>query len=88
MASKRKRPLRTEIVTYDEPTGQINRFNYLDCIISVSENKNLERKLSKVNHVCGTIRTELNNETRKEAPIKSYKTTSITTLTYSSETGH
>jgi hypothetical protein len=88
MASKRKRILTTEIVTYDKPTGQVNHFNNLECTISVWENKDLGRNLSKINHVCETMRTVLNNKTRKEAQIKSYKTTDITALTYSSETGH
>jgi hypothetical protein len=65
MTSRRKRPLRAEIVTYDKPTGYVNIFNYLDCTISVLENNNLERKLSKIKHVRETIRTVLYKKRRK-----------------------
>jgi hypothetical protein len=81
MAFTGKHPSRSKIVIYDTPIGQVNHFNYLGCTISVSENKDLETKLRKFNHICGTIRRVLNEKTQ----ITFYKVTAIPALTYSSE---
>jgi hypothetical protein len=46
----------------------------------------LERKLSKFNHICRTIRIILNKKIRKETQFKFYKTMYVPAVTYSSET--
>jgi hypothetical protein len=68
------------------PIEQVNHFNYLGCTISIFENKDLETKLRKCNHICGMIRRVLNKKTRKETQITFYKVMAVPTLTYSSET--
>jgi hypothetical protein len=66
MAFTGKHPVRSKIVIYDTRIEQINHFNYLGCTISIFENEDLETKLRKLNHICGTIRRVLNKKTRKE----------------------
>jgi hypothetical protein len=71
---------------YYKNTEQVNYFNYLGCIISIFENKDLETKVSKFNHICGSIRTVLDKKIRKDIRIKFDKTVAIPALIYSSET--
>jgi hypothetical protein len=53
MAFTGKHSVRSKIVIYDTPIEQVNHFNYLGCTISIFENKDLETKLRKFNHICG-----------------------------------
>jgi predicted DNA-binding protein (UPF0278 family) len=86
MAFTGKHTVRSKIIIYDTLIEQVNHFNYVGCNTSIFDNKDLETKLRKFNHTCGTIRRILNKKTRKETQIKFYKVMAIPTLTYSSET--
>jgi hypothetical protein len=83
MAFTGKHPVRSKIEIYDAPIEQVN---HLGCTISIFENKDLETKLRKFNHISGTIRRVLGKNTRKETQIKCYKDMAVPTLTYSTET--
>jgi hypothetical protein len=58
---------------YDKPVERVNNFDYLGCIISVFENKDSERNVSKFNHNRGTIAGLFNKRMGRDTRIKFYK---------------
>jgi hypothetical protein len=59
----------------------------VDYILNIEEqNKDLEKNLSKFKHICGTIRTVLNETIRRETQIIFYRIAVISTLRHISET--
>ena len=85
MAFEGKYPIRSKIVLNDEILEQVNSFNYLGCLISYDQEKDVERKLNKFQHMCGTIHRTLRNKTRKDTMIRFYKVLAVPLLTYGSE---
>jgi hypothetical protein len=84
MALKGTMNVRTRILI-NNIIEQLNSFNYLGYTITVSNNRDLEIKRNRFNQICSTIRTTLNNKTRKETQFKVYKAVAVPTLTYGSE---
>jgi hypothetical protein len=52
MTFKEKHPVRYNINTYTKSNEHAIHFNYLGYNISIDENKDLQRKISKFNQVC------------------------------------
>ena len=86
MAFSGKYPVRTKIVVNDIVLEQVKHFKYLGCDISYDRSNDIEDKLNKFTHICGTISRTLKNKTRKETQLKFYKTIAVPTLLYGSET--
>jgi hypothetical protein len=86
MAFKGKHPIRTKIVINDTILEQVNHFKYLGSDISYENNKDIDEKVAKFTHICGSIHRNLKNKTRKYTRIKFCKTTAVPTLMYTSET--
>jgi hypothetical protein len=60
---------------------EVNSFDYLGYAITVSNDRDLEIKMNIVNQMCSTIRRTLNNKTRKQTQITSYKAMAVLTPT-------
>lgn len=65
---------------------QVSHFNYLGCDVTYGYSKDIQTKINRFSHVCGTISRYIKNKTRKETQIKLYKTVAVPTLLYGSET--
>jgi hypothetical protein len=86
MAFKGKHPIRTKIVINDTIVEQVSHFKYLGSDISYENKKDIEEKVAKFRQICGSIHRNIKSETRKDTGIKFYKTTTVPTLMYASET--
>jgi hypothetical protein len=82
MAMKGKTNVRTKIIMNNNTIEQVDSFNYLGYIITVSNN---EIKMNRFHQMCSTVLRILNNKTRKETQIKYYRVMAVRTLTYGSE---
>lgn len=85
MAFCGKDPVRSKIVVENQVLNQVSNFNYLGNDISYNYDRDVEKKLSRFQLMCGTIRRTLGKKTRKETQLKFYKTMAIPTLLYGSE---
>jgi hypothetical protein len=54
--------------------------------VSYENNKDIDEKVAKFRHICGSIHRNLKNKTGKDTRIKFYETIAIPTLMYASET--
>jgi hypothetical protein len=54
-------------------TEQVKNFNYLGCDISYKYDDDLQNKLHKFQYMCGTIKRNLINKTRKYTQLKFIK---------------
>ena len=85
MAFSGKQHIRTKIVVNNQTLEQVNHFNYLGCDISYGFDKDIQSKVSKFGHICGSIDKFLRNKTTKETRLKFYKTVAVPTLMHGSE---
>lgn len=86
MAFRGQEPVRSKIVLNNQTIEQIGSFNFLGCMISLYEEKDIQNKIEKFNYINGTIRRTFKNKSNQNTAIKFYKTISIPTITYGSET--
>jgi hypothetical protein len=73
MAFCGKWPVRSQLFLDNQPLEQGSKFNYLGWQLSYQGAVDVNHKLEKFNYMCGTIKRILNNKTRMETQIKSYK---------------
>jgi len=86
MAFKGKEPIRTKIIIENEAIEQVSHFTYLGCDITFEYENDIQHKLHKFQHICGTLRKTLKKKTRKETQLKFYKVMATPVLLYGSET--
>ena len=85
MAFIGKRTLRCKTVIDNKIIEQVNSFNYLGTNISHLINEDINTKLNKFGRICGIIRRNLRNKTRKDTQLKFYKTVATPILKYGCE---
>jgi hypothetical protein len=85
MAFKGKLNVRSKIVLENATLEQVQQFNYLGCETSFIQERDINNKIQKFQMVCGTISRTLENKTRKDTLMKFYKTMTVPTLSYGSE---
>lgn len=78
-------PVRSKIVVNNDIVEQVSSFNYLGCEMTYGYSNDVEQKLNKFNHICGTISRHLKNKTRKDTQVKFYKTIAVPTMLYGCE---
>ena len=66
MAFKGKEPVKTKLVINNKPIEQIQHFTYLGCDITYDYEHDVQKKLHKLQHLCGTIIRTLKGKTRPE----------------------
>lgn len=86
MAFKGKDPIRSKIVLRDTPVQQVAHFHYLGCDITYEEDREIDRKITKFQKICGTILRTLKGKTRKDTLLRFYNVMAIPQLLYGSET--
>lgn len=86
MAFQGRFPIRSKIVVNEQSIEQVSHFCYLGSDISYGKDNDIETKLHRFTHICGTINRTLNNKTRKDTRVKLYKTMATPVLMYGSET--
>jgi hypothetical protein len=75
----------SKVVINNNIIEQVNSFNYLGFTITVSNNRDLEIEMRRLNQKCSTIRITLNNKTGQEIKIKFNEAMAVPILTYGSE---
>jgi hypothetical protein len=55
MAFNGKYPTKTKILIYNETIEKVSHFSYLSCDVTYEINKDIQNKLNKFRHMCGTI---------------------------------
>ena len=80
-----KFPTLSNIIIEGKVLEQISNFNYLGCDISFDVDKDIQNKVNRFQHICGTINRTLKNKTRRETKLKFYKTMAVPVLLYGSE---
>lgn len=86
MAFKGKDPVRSKIVVNNEILEQVSHFTYLGCDLTYENETDIQKKLHRFQHICGTLSRTLKKRTRKETQLKFYKVMAIPVLLYGSET--
>jgi hypothetical protein len=86
MAFKGKHLIRTKIVINDTILEQVSHLKYLGSDISNENNKDIDEKVAKFRHICGSTHRNVKNKTRKDTRIKFYETIAVPTLMHASET--
>jgi hypothetical protein len=64
---------------------RVNIFNYLGHTITVTNSRDSEIKMIRLNEVCNTVRRTLSDKKRKQTQIKFYNAVAVPTLTYRSD---
>ena len=64
MALKGKESIKTKIVLNNLTLEQVSDFRYLGYDTSFFENKDLDNKLQKFQHICGSLSRSLKNKAR------------------------
>lgn len=85
MAFHGKYPIRSKIIINEKPIEQVSHFCYLGTDISYNKDRDIEIKIQRFEHICGTINRTLSNKTRKDTKIKLYKVMATPILMYGSE---
>ena len=85
MAFKGKQLLRSTIEIYGSILEQAEQFNYLGCELSLDGEPDFDKKISRFQRICSTIRKHL-KKTRIDTQMKFYKVVARPTLLYGSET--
>jgi uncharacterized membrane protein YgaE (UPF0421/DUF939 family) len=62
-AFKGKHPIRTKMVINDTILEQVSHLKYLGSDISYKNNKDIDEKVSKFRHICGSVHRNLKNKT-------------------------
>ena len=70
----------------NQPVEQVTSFKFLGCDISHRGEVDIDHKLTNFNRMNGTIARTLGGKASKQTMIKFYKTMSIPSLMYGSET--
>jgi hypothetical protein len=86
MAFKGKHLVRTEIFINDTILERVSHFKYLGSDVSYENNKDIDEKVAKFRHICGSMHRNLKNKTSRDSRTKFYKTTAVPKLMYASET--
>lgn len=84
-AFKGKYPLRSKIVINDMIIEQVMYFKYLGFNVGYDTGRDINDKLQRFQHICGTLRRTLIGRVRKETILKFYNIMAIPTLLYGSE---
>ena len=69
----------------NKPTDQIQQFTFLGCDIIYDYDHDVQKKLHKFQHLCGTMIRTLKGKTRPETQLKFYKVMAVPSLLYGSE---
>ena len=77
MAFLGKFPIRSKIVIDDKSIEQVKEHKYVGHNIDIFSHNDINYKILKFNHICGTIHQTIKNKTKKEIQIKLYKTSPI-----------
>ena len=64
---------------------QVRKFNYLGCELSLEGERDFDKKINRLQGICGTIRKHL-KKTRTDTQMKFYKVVARASLLYGSET--
>lgn len=70
MAFKGKYPVRIKILIDGQTIEQVEHYKYLGCDVSYDKDKDITNKLCRFQRICGTIKRQLKNKTRKETKTK------------------
>jgi hypothetical protein len=84
MAFKGKHLVRSKIEIDGTVLEKVKQFNYLGCELSLEGEPDSNKKINKIQNICGTIRKHL-KETRTDTQMKFYKAVVGPTLLYGSE---
>jgi hypothetical protein len=77
--------VRTKLVINYHIIEQVNICNYLGYTITLTNNRDLEIKMNRLNQMCSTRRITPKNKTRKNNYAHFYKDMVVPALTYKSE---
>jgi hypothetical protein len=75
---------RSKIVINSMILEQVSSCNYLGCNVSYKQD-DINLKLNKFEHVCGTVRQSLRQKTRKEKRLHYHEVMGVPVLMYGSE---
>jgi hypothetical protein len=64
---------------------QVKDFNYLGCDLSHNRDEDLQNKSFKFRRICGSMKRNLTNETRKDTQLKLYQVTAAPVLLHGCE---
>ncbi|XP_075210156.1 protein spaetzle 4-like [Lycorma delicatula] len=85
MAFLEKFPIKSKIILGDKILEQVSHFNYLGCDITYENDRDCNKKISRFQAICGTIRRTLHRKVLNETQMKFYKVMAVRALLYGSE---
>ena len=85
MAFQGQEPIRAKIVIDGKLIEQINQFKYLGYSLEYRKSQDVEIKLNRFRHFCGTIQRTLKHNVRRETLLKLYKVVALPLLLYGCE---
>jgi hypothetical protein len=87
MALKGKHLVSSKIEIDGSILEQMKEFNYLGCELSLDTEPDFDKKINRLQRICGTIRIySYLKKTRTDTQMKFYKVVARTTLLYGKET--